>query len=166
MLSRDAFQDLFNADWRSAWRWECQGIYREPQEQEPLRRFLAGEPDDLSWYRWPGRVRTWIAEGRTIGRVRMLTEPLTDYLRFEQEALTPPAVAAGEDIRFISQARAVELGAISEDFWMFDDASVVVMTFGEHGVSGAELLTDSTAVRKYVAWRDRVTREAPPYARL
>lgn len=165
MLSRSEFQELFNGDWTSAWRWECQGVYHEPHEQEPLRRFLAGEPDDLSWYRWPSRVRAWVAAGRSVGRVRMLTDPHTDYLRFEQQVLTPPAVDAGEDIRYVSQRWAVGAGAPTDDYWLFDDATVVVMTFDEHGVSGADLITDPVAVRGYVAWRDAVTREAAPYAR-
>lgn len=163
MLSREEFQELFNGDWTFAWRWECQGVYREPQEQEPLRRFLTGVADDLSWYGWPDRVRAWVAAGRRIGRVRMLTEPLTDYLRFLLR-LTPPAVAAGEDIRFIRQARATELAAPRDDYWLFDDTTVVAMSFGERGVAGAELITDPANVRTYVQWRETVTAEAAPYS--
>jgi hypothetical protein len=165
MLSRDEFQALFAADWLSAWRWECQGIYHEPNEQEPLRRFLAGESDNHSWYRWPDRVRAWVEEGRRIGRVRMLTEPLTDYLRFEI-SITPPALEAGEDIQFLGQERALELGAPVDDFWMFDDTIVVAMTFDDRGVSGAELITDSDAVRRYAEWKAVATREAVPYGAL
>ncbi|MCE7001638.1 hypothetical protein LWC34_02100 [Kibdelosporangium philippinense] len=165
MLSRQEFQGLFASDWSSAWRWECQGTYHEPQEQEPLRRFLAGEADDHAWFAWPKRVRAWVSTGRKIGRVRMLTDPLTDYLRFEL-SITPPALDAGEDIRFLHHARAAELGAPDKDFWMFDDNTVVLMTFDDHGVSGAELITDATSVRPYADWQDVATREAVPFASL
>lgn len=30
MLSRHEFLELFDDDWSSAWRWECQGVYNEP----------------------------------------------------------------------------------------------------------------------------------------
>lgn len=165
MLSREEFKKHMNS-WRtSAWRWECQGIYREPSEEEPLRRFLAGEPN-LEWFQgWLARVRTWIASGQRIGRVRMLTNPLTDYLRFEL-SITPPAIEAGEDIRFLSAARAAELGAPTEDFWLFDDERVLALRFGEHGVSGAELITDPGKVSAYRAWRDTASAAAVPFTDL
>ncbi|ONI73065.1 hypothetical protein ALI144C_44755 [Actinosynnema sp. ALI-1.44] len=164
MLSREEFQQLFSREWTTAWRWECQGTYREPQEQEPLQRFLAGDTDQ-SWFRWPGRVREWVTQGRQLGRVRMLTDPLTDYLRFEL-SITPPALDAGEDIRFMPAARAAELQAPTQDYWMFDDAEVALLEFGDQGVHGAELITDPTIVRKYVNWRDLAMREAVPFGSL
>lgn len=164
MLSRDEFQQLFDREWSTAWRWECQGAYNEPQEQEPLERFLAGETDQ-SWFKWPKRVRAWADQGRSIGRVRMLTDPLTDYLRFEL-SITPPALDAGEDIRFLTEARARELGAPDQDYWMFDEAEVAMLIFGDHGVSGALLITEPTIVRRYVNWRDLAVREAVPYSSL
>ncbi|HEX3778906.1 MAG TPA: hypothetical protein VHX38_04525 [Pseudonocardiaceae bacterium] len=159
MLSREEFKEWMS-NWRtSAWRWECQGVYREPSEDEPLRQFLAGEPD-LGWFQgWLTRVRTWTAAGQRIGRVRMVTDPLTDYLRFEL-SITPPAIEAGEDIRFLSSARAAELGAPDEDFWLFDEEVVLALRFGEHGVSGAELITDPGKVSAYRAWRDKANAAA------
>lgn len=161
-LSRDQFQELFNERWSTAWRWECQGSYSEPDEQEPLRRFLAGDRD-LSWFEpWQQRVRDWRAEGRRIARVRMLTDPLTDYLRYEL-FLTVAAVKAGEDILFIDEGRAAELGAPEEDFWIFDDTRVVTMLFDGDGVCGATLITDPQAVRPYLGWRDTVIPIAFPH---
>lgn len=161
-LSRDQFQELFNARWSTAWRWECQGTYSEPKEQEPLRRFLAGDRD-LTWFEaWQQRVRDWRAEGRRIGRVRMLTDPLTDYLRY-QLFLTVAAVEAGEDILFVDEVRACSLGAPKEDFWIFDDTQVVTMAFDAEGVSSATLVTDPEAVRPYLDWRDTVTPIAFPH---
>jgi hypothetical protein len=165
MLSRVEFRALMDT-WRtSAWRWECQGVYREPSEQEPLRKFLAGEPD-LSWFAgWLARVRTWTAAGQRMGRVRALTDPLTDYLQFEL-SITPPAIEAGEDIRFLPAGRADELELPDHDFWLFDDERVAVMTFGEHGVSGAELVTEPGKVAAYRAWRDTAVAAAVPLSDL
>jgi hypothetical protein len=161
-LSRSQFQELFTAKWSTAWRWECQGVYREPTEQEPLRRFLLGDRD-LSWYRpWRERVRAWVAEGRHIARVRMLTDPLTDYLRY-QLFLTVAAVDAGEDILFIDEERADELGAPKEDYWIFDDTKVVTMSFNDDGVNSATLITNPEVVCPYVEWRATVTPVAFPY---
>lgn len=166
MLSRAEFKALFD-DWQiTAWRWECQGVYREPSEEQPLRHFLETGQPDLEWFAgWLARVRTWTGAGQRMGRVRLLTEPLTDYLRFEL-AITPAAVDAGEEIRFLSAARASELELPGEDFWLFDDERVVVMSFGERGVSGADLITDPGIVARYLHWRQRAVEAAVPLGEL
>jgi hypothetical protein len=165
-LTRAEFQDLFGRQWTTAWRWECQGTYAEPSEDEPFRKFLAGEPEDLSWFQnWVDRVGAWTEEGRRMSRVRMLTDPLTDYLRFEL-SITPVAIDAGEDIRFLPEGRAAELGAPKTDYWMFDEQTVVLMSFGDHGVNGADLVTGADAVRPYIEWRDIATEAASPYTAL
>lgn len=161
-LTRDQFQELFNERWTTAWRWECQGSYGEPKEQEPVRKFLAGDRD-LSWFEpWKQRVRDWCADGRRMARVRMLTDPLTVYLRY-QLFLTIAAVEAGEEILFIDEARAAALGAPKDDYWIFDDTRVVTMLFDDDGVSSATLITDPEAVRPYLDWRDTVTPIAFPH---
>lgn len=165
MLSKDEFRQHMRRWKVSAWRWECQGVYREPSEEEPLRRFLAGHAD-LGWFEgWLDRVRTWTANGQSIGRVRMLTDPLTDYLRFEL-SITPPALEAGEDIRFLSAEQADALGAPTEDYWLLDDKIVLALRFGDHGVSGAELITDPGKVSAYRAWRDTASAAAVPFTDL
>ncbi|MFD9887981.1 DUF6879 family protein [Amycolatopsis sp. NPDC059027] len=164
-LSRDEFQGLFDEDWTTAWRWECQGTYREPKEQSPARRFLAGDRD-LTWFRpWQNRVRAWRREGRRMARVRMLTDPLTDYLRY-QLFLTAAAIEAGEEILFIDESHAVTLGAPKEDYWLFDDSKVAVLAFGEAGVKGATLITDSGEIRPYLDWRATVTPVAFPHTNV
>jgi hypothetical protein len=151
--TRLEFERLFDAFRRTAWRLECQGTYDEPEEREPLRRFLAGEPDDLAWFAdWPIWIREQREAGRTIGRVRMLTDPLTDYLRFEL-SITPPAVEAGEDIRFIDQQKFDSLAIPREDFWIFDDTTVALLHFGDGGVTGAEIITNPDRVASF---RDRL----------
>lgn len=165
MLTRAEFKERMNAWHTSAWRWECQAVYREPSETEPLRRFLAGEPD-LEWFAgWLARVRAWTSAGQRIGRVRMLTAPLTDYLRFEL-SITPPAVEAGEDIRFVTAQQATELHLPPDDFWLFDDREVMVLHFGGDGVSGAELITDPGKVSAYQAWRDTAVAAAVSLSEL
>lgn len=165
MLTKDEFGEHMLSWQVSAWRWECQGEYREPSEAAPFRRFLAGQAD-LAWFQgWMARVRRWTEAGQTIHRVRMLTDPLTDYLRFEL-SITPHAIDAGEDIRFLSSAQAAALSAPTEDFWLLDNDKVLALRFGEHGVSGAELITDPDRVGDYRAWRDIATAAAVPYLDL
>jgi hypothetical protein len=162
MLSRAEFEGLFDTFTASAWRLEIQGVYDEPEEREPLRRFLAGEPDDLSWMAdWFAWIRTITRAGKRFGRVRVLTDPMTDYQRFELSVLTPPAVEAGEDIRILTAAHGLRLP--DQDFWLFDDTRVAVMHFGPNGVEGVDLLDDTTAVQPFRDVRDRAWDASVPY---
>jgi hypothetical protein len=161
-VTGEAWGRLLREFTRSAWRWEAQGVYREPVEQEPLRAFLAGEPVDLSYMNhWLTGVREATDAGRTFGRVRMLTEPLTDYLRFELAA-TSRNLDAGEDIRVIAQVRARELELPGYDFWIFDDERVAVMRFDGDGFTHADLITDARAVARFREIRERAWKDAIP----
>ncbi len=162
--TRDEVERLFDTFECSAWRLECQSSYDEPEEQEPLRRFLAGEPQDLTWFEeWPIWISRQRAAGRTIGRVRMLTEPLTDYLRFEL-SITPPAVEAGEDIRLVDQHVFESLAIPREDFWIFDDTTVALLNFGDTGMAGAEIVTDPGRVASFRDRQRRAWDAAVPFA--
>jgi hypothetical protein len=59
---------------------EARDRYDAPYENESLRKFLAGEPDDLSWMQsWLTMIREASAEGRRFSRVRVVSLPLNDY---------------------------------------------------------------------------------------
>ncbi|GAB3914418.1 DUF6879 family protein [Kibdelosporangium lantanae] len=164
MLTREEFGRLFDVFERSAWRLEIQGVYDEPEEREPFRRFLAGEPDDLEWMQdWYDWIHEVTSAGKQCARVRATTDPLTDYLRWELGVLTPPAVDAGEDIRVLPAQQAIALELPRTDFWLFDDSSVAVLVFGESGVVGAELVDEREAVESYRRVRDRAWDAAVPY---
>lgn len=163
LITGQDFGRLFSTFERSAWRLETQGIYREPNETEHFRRFLRGERDDLEWMReWLGNIRAVTQAGKAFGRVRVLTDPLTDYLRWEL-AVTPANVEAGEDIRVLTAAHAADLGLPDHDYWLFDDNLVARMHFGDHGFIGAELITDAGIVAEHQAWRDLALAHAVPF---
>lgn len=142
----------------TAFRFECQGTYHEPYEQEALRQYLAGEEPDLTYLRgWLDDVRRGTDAGRRYSRVRVLTDPITDYLRFEL-AVTPHNEAAGEDVRVLSAARAAELGPLpTADFWLFDDHLATVMHFDDReGFQYAEAVTAPDEVARFLEIRERV----------
>jgi hypothetical protein len=164
MLTPDEFEALFETFQVSAWRLEIQGVYQEPEEREPLRRWLAGQSDDLGWMAdWYSWVRQAVAAGRHLARVRTTTSPLTDYLRWELGVLTPPAIEAGEDIRVLSEEQARQLDIPRTDFWIFDDVRVAVLMFGDAGVLGAELLEQPADVAPFRAIQARAWDAAVSY---
>lgn len=162
-VPRAEFRTLFDRFEHTAWRLECQGVYHEPDEQEPLRRFLAGQEPDHAWLEdWLDWIRTLRAGNRKLGRVRVLTEPLTDYLRFEL-SITPPAIEAGEDIRVLPEAEFAALDIPTEDFWIFDDATVGILEFGPAGFETAQIITDPGEVSVYRDRQQRAWDAAVPY---
>lgn len=162
-VAGEAWAAMFTSYRRSAWRFECQGEYREPYEAEPMRQWLAGETCDLSFMEsWLDGIRASVAAGRTIGRVRVLTEPLTDYLRWEM-AVAEVNADAGENILVLDANRADELGLGSDDFWIFDDEVVAVMQFSADGFVGATLERDPDVVDRYRRIRDIACEHAVPF---
>lgn len=157
------FNQLFTSFTHSAWRWECQTEYREPHEATAFRQFLAGEEPDMSFTtEWLANVRRATTEGRQFQRVRALTDPLTDYLRFEMAA-APANAEAGEDIRVLTADDTRRLGLPEHDFWLFDDAVVAIMHFDEQGMIAAELVEDEDVVARHRKWRDIAWENAAPF---
>lgn len=96
-------------------------------------RFLAGEPwqDTESKRSWCDLVRRRTVEGVSMQRVHVVTEPLSDYLRFELSWSYPPNVEAGEDIRvLVGSAEALPR---ARDFWLFDDTQAWWMDYDQQG---------------------------------
>lgn len=162
LISVPELGELFGSFAHTAWRWECQGTYAEPCEQVELRRFLAGEPLDVSFLSdWLGGVRDATRSGRRFQRVRMVTDPVTDYLRFEL-AVAPANVEAGEDIRLISAADTAQLELPRHDFWLFDSERVAVLHFGPTGLRGAEVVTDADTVARHLRWQQLAWEHSVP----
>ncbi|NUR87364.1 MAG: hypothetical protein HOY71_25060 [Nonomuraea sp.] len=146
MIGLERFRDTFGNFERTAYRIEARDRYAMAEEGEPLRRFLAGEPDDLAWQaRWTGRVRDLTASGRRVARVRIVSVPLSDYARFGLAA-SIEAIRSGEDIRYLRRVA----GLPRQDFWIFDRRTVAVLHHDLDGAFvGASLVTDPPTVAGY-----------------
>src|SRR6266498_3070001 len=81
MLAADSeeFGRLFETFEHTAFRLETLDRYTVPEEDEALRRFLAGEPPDPDLFvSWFTLVRAATAAGKAVQRVHLISEPLTD----------------------------------------------------------------------------------------
>lgn len=154
LLDGDAWRRTFDAYEREAWRFEAQPTYTMPKETENVTRFLRGEPkpDDHN-SRWHERVRGFTASGRTIGRVRVVRQPLTDYQRYQFAWGIPGNIKAGEDIRVLDVTRDdYGLPLSGTDWWMFDEARVVHLNFRPDGTQiNRELFTGD--ITPYMEWK-------------
>lgn len=155
VLTPEEFADLFTSFAHTAFRLETRDFYNDDSEHEPFRRFLAGEPADDTWMAdFCADVRGWVAEGKRIERVRVVTVPHSDYVRWSL-TVARLNVQAGEDIRYLPRTRARDLGLPDEDYWLFDSRRAAVLRFDDTDrLLGAELIEDPAEVVKRCHWRD------------
>ncbi|GLZ15797.1 hypothetical protein Acsp04_60320 [Actinomadura sp. NBRC 104425] len=160
LLTGDQFSAIFHTARRSAFRLETRDRYNVPSEQERIRRFLAGDPDEeylLGAHEWGEMTRRAAAEGRPFRRVRVVTVPLGDYSRYALWS-AQGNLRAGEEIRYLDRDRAAALGLPvrpPHDAWLFDDERVAVLRFdNDDRLLGAELFDDAATVEQHQRWRD------------
>ena len=155
LISEEQFTGMFR-DCDTAFRWEAQRSYRTSDaEAEALARFTAGDPptpDEYpEWQSWLDFIRELTGQGKTISRIRVVDGPPTGYQRWAMQAARYH-VEAGENIRWLPRATAVSLGIPMNDWWLFNDTSVVLMRFTDAGVSMT--LATGPEITRYRAWRD------------
>jgi hypothetical protein len=115
----------------SAFRLETRPVYTVPQEVELLERFRNGEEVSLGPdHPWVVRVKAATAAGKTMQRVRVISNPLTEYERLEL-SLYPYSIDAGEDIRIMVGGAVDHTGF--PDFWLFDDQVAIILHYSIDG---------------------------------
>jgi hypothetical protein len=162
-LEGEGWRTFFDSYQREAFRLETLPAYGVSKEQGGFERFLTtGKldiPDDDPWL---VRVRHFRHTGRWVGRVHVISRPLTDYLRYEF-AVYCRNVEAGEDVRILDLTDRPDPGLPAQDFWIFDETAVVRMDYDLDGTQlGRELLEDIDPA-PYVAWKRLALEFAEPF---
>lgn len=163
LLAGDAWRAFFDSFEHEAFRLETRSAYAMPDEDEEFQEFLAtGELHIAQDDAWLTRVRNYRATGRRIGRVHVLTRPLSDYLRYEFAAYAYN-VEAGEDIRILDLTGRQNPGLPDQDFWMFDDTKVVDMRYRPDGTQVGRDLLEGPDLDQYRHWRDLAVSLSVPF---
>ncbi|MBB4915717.1 DUF6879 family protein [Streptosporangium saharense] len=159
------FADLVLAFRHTAFRLEARDRYNEPSEAEVVRHFLdTGELDGFYMADWVEELGPRIAEGQWMGRVRVVSEPHSDYTRFGL-ALAEYNTAAGEDIRYLPRHHPVVAGLPDHDFWLIDSTTLLLLRFGEDDILlGADVVTDPAVVVRHCYYRDVACHHAVPWS--
>lgn len=166
MSGGDVLDDCFAGFRLNAIRLECLPAYLGRGEAESIAAWRARRPQPERSVRTDGYLRE-VAEdvlaGRQRQRVRIVDEPLSDYVRWELERYGE-SQTVGEEIRVAvraggSQAAAEDLaGAV--DGWAFDlgdpDERVVLMYYEPDGSFGSAHLATAVDAR----WWRRVLANA------
>jgi hypothetical protein len=148
-LGPDQWRALFAESTRSASHLEMRDTYAVPDERERIARFgvtgvrdLEAEAKALERSWWLELMRDSKARGVRLRRARIVSEPVTTYIRYEH-AGTPLNIAAGEEVRWLPRIKAARLALPGADFWLFDQQRVLLNHFtGDGDWIGNQLVAD------------------------
>lgn len=144
------------AESRTAFRLEHQ---RDPLpgEQEAFQHWRNG--NRMVPWEWP-EWRSWLdltwrhtSAGGEIRRVRLVDDPPTRYQQWGI-SITSWHEQAGDRISYLPCHAAERLGIPITNWWLFDDAHVVAMSYESGGVPGKILISDPKVIAKHRTWRD------------
>lgn len=126
------FSELVAATTRSAVHLETRDAYT-PDDRRFVN-WLAGEPPPVPANpEWSALVRACTARGVRFRRARVVSEPLSDYIRFEHAITSEVNVTAGEEVRWLPRRRGASLVIPLNDYWVFDDRLVRFGYFAGNG---------------------------------
>lgn len=159
-----AAEDLLAGALHSAVHLEMRDSYAVVGEAEEFEQFKRTgmhpdlDPEGEGWSGWVSMVRGAVARGVVVRRARIVSEPVTAYIRYEH-AGTVVNLAAGERVRWLARRRASDLALSGNDFWLFDGQVVRFNHFtGEGASAGPETRDDVADAVKARLARSRVVR--------
>ncbi|WP_067476697.1 DUF6879 family protein [Nocardia amamiensis] len=151
---------------RRAFHLEVQDDHTVSNENEPMRRWRAGlpplDPDNYppDWKRWEDITDAATARGVALQRVRVVTEPLTEYIQF-LHAVTDRNQAHGEDIRWLPRHNVDPAEVTVDEWWLLDDDALAWTLFDDSGdFRGFAITRDPVEVARAVGVRDQLWAKA------
>ncbi|MDT0411095.1 MULTISPECIES: DUF6879 family protein [Streptomyces] len=146
------FAELLRSAERSAYHLEMRDLYSVGEEEAAFGEFTRDgradlDPDSPFWLGWTPLVRETVARGVRMRRARIVSEPVTDYIRWEH-ALTEVNIAVGEEVRWLPRRLASDLALPGNDLWLIDSRRVMFHWFtGDGDWAGHEFSVDPDVVR-------------------
>lgn len=170
MSLNDDWAEPFLAARVSAVHLEMRDVYSVGNETGPFDRWRATgvadtDPESPMWRPWTSLVREMVAKGVAMRRARIVSEPVTEYIRYEH-AGTSVNLSAGELVRWLPRPQAADLALPGADFWLFDNDTVVFNHFtgdGDWADPGTETRTDPHVVKLCADAFEQVWERAIPH---
>ncbi|TDO69192.1 hypothetical protein EV651_101232 [Kribbella sp. VKM Ac-2571] len=150
---------------RSMVHLETRDAYGTETELPYMAKWKRGEPDDYDWLEdWCQKIRDHVNAGRTARRVKIVSEPLSDYQRWAYEVFTPIA-RAGEDVRWMPRRSVSTICIPGNDYYLFDDERVVFLHYAGSGLNTAyTMTTDADVVEMCSAAFEKVWELSVPHS--
>jgi hypothetical protein len=143
--------DIFRSTVRSAMHLEMRDQYT-PDDPDWLdwQSGVRFNPADR-WSDWSDLISETVARGVEVRRARIVSEPVTDYIRFEYDVTDAHNIVAGEQVRWLPREATAGLAVPPTDFWVFDGRIVLWNHFAGDGSWVAEERCDDPSVAKLCA---------------
>lgn len=133
LISAEEFSGLFKTFTKEAFRLELLQQFLVPQEVKSLMDFRSGmNPPKEYLTEWGSIIKNAKSRGAKMKRVRLIEEPITEYIKFEILWGYKRNVANGEEIRYIKESiyEAFKTNVpILKDFWLFDEKICCLMEY-------------------------------------
>ncbi|MGW0711854.1 DUF6879 family protein [Streptomyces sp. NPDC002643] len=165
MSSIPEFDELLAGTEQSAVHLEMRDVYYSNPRFEAWQQGQRTNWDDRSsWWRpFHQQIANAVARGVLVRRARIVSEPVTDYIRWEHY-VTRANVEAGEEVRWLPRQHTADLLMPGCDFWIFDDRLIRVHHFSGDGAWEAkELLDDPSIVRMSSDAFEKIWERAIPH---
>ncbi|MFJ7996793.1 DUF6879 family protein [Streptomyces sp. NPDC096310] len=164
------FKELLAAAQHSAVHLEMRDVYGVGDEADDFTEWKRSgrrdtDPRSDYWAPWVDLIGKATARGVVVRRARVVSEPVTDYIRYEH-AGADVNVHAGEQVRWLPRRKAATLLLPGSDLWIFDSAKVMFNHFGGEGdwaEPRMELRSGTDVVKQCVDAFEAVWERAVPH---
>lgn len=162
------FESLMQNFHSQMFRLETRLQYNVPWDDQMLPQYLAGKdiPDqeDDRWVKWFGQIKGLSEGGRDVVRVRLVPAEIEkgSYLDYEiRWSYLRYNIPSGE--RVLALRYDDVPGSLNEDFFVFDDATVVVVKYNaDDSFNGLERETDPALIGRVLALKKALLEKAVP----
>lgn len=135
-LTAEDWTELFSGCAVTAWHLEMRDVYAVTEEADDFAAWKAGrwtvEQDKTKRHDWLTLMEATRARGIQVLRARIVSTPVSDYIRFEHHG-TDLNIKAGEEVRWLPRRQASRIALPGNDFWLFDRSTVVFNHFTGNG---------------------------------
>ena len=120
-----SFIDMLAECRQSAVHLEMRDAYAIGDEADEFEAWQRGHRTDWDdraswWHPYYQAVSDAVARGVVVRRARVVSEPVSAYVRYEYELTSGHNVKAGEAVRWLPRTRANTLLLPGNDLWLFD----------------------------------------------
>ncbi|WP_435218801.1 DUF6879 family protein [Streptomyces sp. bgisy034] len=135
--NEQGFDELLAAAEQSAVHLEMRDSYGVGDEADDFEGWKRTgkrdvDPESAYWAPWVDLIRRTVARGVVVRRARIVSEPVTDYIRYEH-AGTSVNIHAGEQVRWLPRRQASDIALPGNDCWVFDGRTVLFNHFSGPG---------------------------------
>lgn len=127
-------EELFKNFRKSALRLEIFPEYKDDMDEEDYQNFILGKPMKYADIEWINNVKQWTKQGKVIKRIRIISENLTTYEKYEFICYNENNLA-GEKVLVVPRIEYERLVNKQDrfDYWIFDESIVCKLNYSKEG---------------------------------